>query len=68
MNEGTVIITRITSNMRPDCIRITLSDDKARSLASFELTPEQFALALTGKSDVPCEWRVFPHNLKQQEA
>lgn len=52
--KGAITITRTTSNQRADTIRIYVRDG-IREIFRLEMTPETFALALTGLAQQECE-------------
>jgi len=57
MKKGRVTISRVTSNVTNEYIVIALrADGSPLPVAEIRITPEQFALAITGMGNTPCEW------------
>lgn len=65
---GKLTITRTTSNFRSDMIRFYVRDG-VKEIMRLEMTPEAFALALTGLAQQECEIdvRLVPVVTEQEE-
>jgi hypothetical protein len=57
--KGTLSISRTTSNVVDPYVKLEIRDGDARRVIRVEMTMEDFALALTGRSDVPCQGIIY---------
>uniref|UniRef100_A0A6H1ZEL7 Uncharacterized protein n=1 Tax=viral metagenome TaxID=1070528 RepID=A0A6H1ZEL7_9ZZZZ len=58
--KGKLTISRGTTNTdESECINLELTDGEFRMLFLAEVTLTDFARALTGLGDVPCDYKVW---------
>jgi len=56
-HDGHITIVRTQSNVRDDYIVVSLIDPETNRSIKVEITPHDFAMAVTGRSEVPCKIR-----------
>ena len=65
MEKGKLTISKVTSNIRDDYIKIEVYHYK--HILHVEVDPKEFALTLTGLGGVPCEFRMFKKDIGSAE-
>lgn len=59
MSEGKITISRVSSNLEPDYIIVSIADEiSGLQFASAKMSLENFALAISGLRRVSCELRL----------
>ena len=56
--EAAITISKVTSNVKEEYIQIHIISRKEKAHFIAEITPKDFALAITGLSYRPCDFRI----------
>ena len=57
MKHSKITISKVSSNTRDTYISIVLSTALHKPLFQVEITPEDFALCITGQGMMPCKYK-----------
>lgn len=64
MNPGKISVSRVIPGDGEEYIKIALRTEFGYRIA-VEISPEEFALALTGKSERPCQIDIKPSAMRE---